>query len=206
MSDVKFECPACGQRLECSRACSGDIIHCPRCCAEIRVPFSAPGEIEGSVARAELVTPAAPTMAPPNESNKTNSETSNEPVSKPAQPKEIICPVCQSELRVPLESAPKAGGKFPIAELIRKGSGESKVESGPGEPHPDFAHMSAEERERQIAHAREAHPVQLYPAMKPRLDYVLSGKPPTETKQDSAPKAPKENEAGPEKSQKSLNE
>src|SRR5260370_19104865 len=110
MSDVKFECPSCGQRLECSRACSGDVIHCPRCCAEIRVPFSAPGEIEGSVARAELVTPPAPTMAPKNESNKTNSETSNGPVSKPAQPKEVICPVCQSELRIPEELAEKTGG------------------------------------------------------------------------------------------------
>src|SRR6266850_6163996 len=118
MSDVKFECPACGQRLECSRACSGDVIHCPRCCAEIRVPFRAPNEIEGSVSRAELIMPAATAMAPTNESNKTSSERSNELASKPEQPKEVICPVCQSELRVPVESTPKVVGTIPTAELI----------------------------------------------------------------------------------------
>ena len=40
--------------------------------------------------------------------------------------------------------------------------------------HPDVNHMSFEERERHIAAAREARPVGLYAAMKPRLDKVLS--------------------------------
>jgi len=94
-----------------------------------------------------------------------------------------------------------------MAELIRQGPCQEKVEPAQGEPsHPDFAHMSAEERERQIALAREAHPVQLYPAMKPRLDYVLSGQAPTQAKEGSTPKAPKKDEPGPDKSQKSLNE
>src|ERR1051325_11882683 len=28
MSVLKFECPGCGQHMECDRACAGDIIHC----------------------------------------------------------------------------------------------------------------------------------------------------------------------------------
>src|SRR6266404_1596609 len=140
MSDVKFECPACGQRLECNRACSGDVIHCPRCCAEIRVPFSVPTEIEGSVARAELILPPSTTTAPAGEPDKSGNKESN-------QPKEVICPVCQSELRVPTESAHNLGGTIPMAELIRREPCREKVEPAQGEPsHPDFAHMSAEER------------------------------------------------------------
>ncbi len=38
--------------------------------------------------------------------------------------------------------------------------------------------MTLEERERQIAKAREEHPIQINTAVKPRLDYVLSGEAP----------------------------
>ena len=57
MTILKFECPGCGQHMECDRVCGGDIIHCPRCCAEIRIPFPGTGHIEGSIARAELIGP-----------------------------------------------------------------------------------------------------------------------------------------------------
>jgi hypothetical protein len=49
--------------------------------------------------------------------------------------------------------------------------------------------MSIEERERQIAAARQAHPVQLNPSMKPRLEYILEGKaPPPQKPEDQAQK------------------
>jgi len=169
MTDVKFECPFCGQNLECNRACGGDVIHCPRCCAEIRVPFSTPTEIEGSLLRAELISPpAAPAEAP------------HQPSNKPVQPAEVICPACQARLRVPLESPNQELGEIPVAELVRRGfQVVQKPDAKPAEPaHPDFAHMSADQKERYVAHARETHPVQLHAPMKPRLDYVLSGEPP----------------------------
>src|SRR5947209_496985 len=111
MSVLKFECPACGQHLECDRVCSGDIIHCPRCCAQIRIPFESAAHIEGSVARAELVAPAT------NSTPQAQAEPAKP--SPPKEPKEVICPVCHAELRVPLEGLP--AGAPPMAELVRKG-------------------------------------------------------------------------------------
>src|SRR6476646_7182343 len=92
MSVLKFECPGCGQHMECDRACAGDVIHCPRCCAELRIPFS---EMPGAIVRAELILhapakPAAPApipAAPPTP-------------AAPPQPVEVICPICESHLRV----------------------------------------------------------------------------------------------------------
>ena len=183
MTEVKFECPSCGQNLECSRACGGDVIHCPRCCAEIRVPFSAPNEIEGSVVKAELVAPP-PTQSKPGAEESADSRPQKSAAS--AQPKELICPVCHAELRMPDCSAHPAGTAA-VAELVRYGTPTPGNSGEP--PHPDLAHMSAEERERHIAHAREANPVQAYPAMKPRLDYVLSGGAHEAGKEAASPKS-----------------
>jgi hypothetical protein len=64
------------------------------------------------------------------------------------------------------------------------------VKKDPPPPDPTPAHTETgstgetventpvAERERQIAVAREAHKVSLYPAMKPRLSYILSGERP----------------------------
>jgi hypothetical protein len=53
-----------------------------------------------------------------------------------------------------------------------------------GAPHIETSiAQSADEREKQIAAAREAHPVQSYAPMKPRLSYVLSGEAPKEKPQ-----------------------
>jgi predicted nucleic acid-binding Zn ribbon protein len=177
MSLVKFECPGCGQNMECERACSGDLIHCPRCCAQIRIPFRNPSELEGSVLRAELVGPVG---------NATTAQHDGAP-ARPKQAHEasaqIECPACHAEMKVaiPVDGAPSVS-------LLRKPP-ESKgmpapapkpVEHAPekahAEHHPDFAHMSMEERERQIAAAREAHPIEVNRSMKPRLDYILSDK------------------------------
>jgi len=185
MSVLKFECPGCGQHMECDRACAGDVIHCPRCCAELRIPFSSSG-IPGSVARAELI-PHAP--APPPAAAVIGP---NVPPGEPVpQTTEVVCPVCESELRIRSGSV-KSGSGPRLAELIRKGdpkpassqAGSSKAE----ETHPDSAHMSLEERERRTAAAREAHPIQLNAPVKPRLGYVLSGQAPVpERKADSGP-------------------
>jgi hypothetical protein len=175
MSVLKFECPACGQHMECDRACAGDVIHCPRCCAELRIPFS---EIPGSILRAELILHApAPASAPAQ---------SKAAAPVPPQPTEVICPVCESHLRA-RPGPPKPGASPALAELIRKGEPkptESRQPEKAQESHPDLAHMSLQEREQQIASAREAHPIQLNKAVKPRLDYILSEKAAPVTKPD----------------------
>src|SRR5262249_37494509 len=154
MSVLKFECPGCGQHMETDRACAGDIIHCPRCCAELRIPFS---EIPGSILRAEIIfhAPKAPATAP------AAVPASAPTPPPPARPVEVICPVCESELRV-RSGAPKVGAAPPLAELIRKGEPKPHEAEKVEESHPDLAHMSVQEREQQIAAAREAHPVQLH--------------------------------------------
>jgi hypothetical protein len=160
MSVLKFECPGCGQHMECDRACAGDVIHCPRCCAELRIPFS---EIPGSILRAELIlhAPKPAVTAPATPA----------PAAPPPRPRELICPVCESHLRVPNATTPS--GSLPLAELIKKGEPKPTPQE---EPHPDLAHMSLPEREQQIAAAREAHPIQLNTPVKPRLNYILSEK------------------------------
>jgi hypothetical protein len=210
MTYMKFECPACGQSLECDRAFGGDVIHCPRCCAEIRVPFGADQQLEGSLSRAELISQPAVATAPSGQPIKTANEQVNQPDAAPPQPSEVKCPVCHAELRIPAGLAPKAGEKLPAAELIREGPRrEANAEHAkPAKPPPqtESPHLSIEEREQKIAAARKEHPVQVYPPMKPRLEYVLSGEaPPPATNENSAPKPPQQSDQEPNDT-KSFNE
>jgi hypothetical protein len=174
MSSVKFECPACSQHMECERACSGDVIHCPGCGAQIRVPFHNVAEIDGAFSRAELVAPATPDAAAPNvEAPIAHHEGEKREAT-------VNCPACHAELKVVIPANSHAAsttllhGPPPVAHEPGPASTET-------EQHPDFAHMSLEERERQIARAREAHPIQVNTNAKPRLEYVLEGKPPPST-------------------------
>ena len=191
MTEIKFECPACGQHMECDRACGGDLIHCPRCCAELRIPFEDNGQIE-STKRAELITPQTSTAAPTSAVAPTTGPAPVAEVPKPStKPEhlEVTCPVCRSELKIAATGgdARKPGSSPPLAELLRKGP-EPKPEAAPAQAQPESAsdgqgkpehrHLTIEEREQQIAAARQAHPIHLNPPMKPRLEYVLSGKTP----------------------------
>jgi hypothetical protein len=169
--------------MECDRACAGDIIHCPRCCAELRIPFT---EIPGSILRAELIlhapkAPAAPAAAPPPAPT----------LAAPPPATDAICPICESHLRVRNETA--NSGAPPLAQLIKKGEPKSTQSNPPDkveESHPDLAHMTLEERERHIAAVREAHPVQVNTQMKPRLSYVLSGEKPPPPEKPAEEKPP----------------
>jgi DNA-directed RNA polymerase subunit M/transcription elongation factor TFIIS len=40
MSELKFSCPACGQHIMCSKADGGNVMQCPNCNVELRIPFS----------------------------------------------------------------------------------------------------------------------------------------------------------------------
>jgi ribosomal protein S27E len=176
MNVLKFECPGCGQHLECDSSLGGDVIHCPRCCAELRIPFGGSADIPGTIKRAEMIL-HAPAAAPPSPQG---SQPPAQPAPAALEPMEVLCPVCQSQLRVRAEVS-KPGSVPPVAELARKGELKDQPAQTSGKPeenHPDLDHMTLEERERQIAAAREAHPIQLNPPVKPRLSYILSGEAP----------------------------
>jgi hypothetical protein len=176
MSVLKFECPGCGQHMECNRACAGDIIHCPRCTAELRIPL---GETPGAMLRAELILHAGQACMPAG-----SPEQQHAP-----EPVEALCPVCESHLRVSVDENDNTGARPALAQLVRKGqkletasiketANEKNSDHADDAPKPDLAHMTMEERERQIAKAREAHPIQISAPVKPRLSYILSGEAP----------------------------
>jgi len=173
MSTVKFECPVCNQHMECERACSGDVIHCPGCGAQIRVPFHNPAELEGTHSRAALVALAPPAVA---NQDAPAATTQPEPEKREAT---VNCPACHAELKVIIP----ANGKTASTALLHapnppEHEASSTSPTAAESEHPDFAHMSLEEREQQIARAREAHPIQVNTNAKPRLEYVLEGKAP----------------------------
>ena len=178
MSELRFECPSCGQNVECEKAYGGHVIHCPNCCAEIRIPFSntaIPTEL--SVPKAQLVDPATakPVMAAAADAHR-----------------EFVCPVCKSELRAPAHASTPPETGLPTAELIHREPEPPKEECPPEEkkkeplpeqrsatadkpvaPEPS-AHKTHTEHEQEIAAARAARPVQANSTLKPRLDYILS--------------------------------
>jgi len=180
--------------MQCEKAYVGAKVPCPSCNAELRVPFSdGPGGGPNALPRAELIleasTEAVPNiLADPAKAAANPFETSDIPKQVAPRENEIrkgatqevhcLCPVCEAELRIPANAA-STSGKPPVAELVRKAPPQNPEPSpeanpGPADPHPKPAdHQS--EREHQIAAAREARPVSVYPAMKPRLSYILSG-------------------------------
>jgi hypothetical protein len=170
MSELRFACPACGQHVECEKQYGGHVIHCPKCCAELRIPFAntaLPSEM--SVQKAQLVDPSS--AKPPTD-----------PAAEPSR--EFVCPVCKSDLRAPVHTTAHAENGLPTAELVRQapepGKKEPSVsedkspkEDEPPKPEP-HTHKSHTEHEQEIAAARAARPIQLYPTTKPRLDVILS--------------------------------
>jgi len=178
MSELRFACPSCSQIVECEKAYGGHVIHCPNCCAEIRIPFSntaLPSEMDVPKAQLVLEPPAGTKPSVPNVPNVN---------------REFICPVCQSELRAPPAGAnpPSAGGP-PIADLVHRApppADRPVKEEKPDLPKAD-THKSHTEHEQELAAARAAHPVQSYPTTKPRLAYILGEQPPTPTKDSPSP-------------------
>lgn len=190
MSELKFTCPACGQHMQCEKAYVGDKTSCPTCNAELRVPFShTPIESKTQLPRAELVSAPAGPLPDANIAEPSPFTEASVPLAPP-QAKEIsehsnveptcICPVCQSELRLPQKTKSSTP---PVAELVHQGTKEPDREN-PTEAKPE----SLPAREQHIAAAREANPVSLYPAMKPRLSYILSGGESVAPKDENSPK------------------
>jgi len=162
----------------------------------MRIPFShTPPEPGTSLPHAELI--LKPGDTPTMLSKKTESANTSDIPMEIAMPKEpentnlpvpaeenvirCLCPVCQSELKVSaIPTAPF--GSPSVAEVVHSAKQEPAAVSSDAHgdsPAPAGSEESpAIQRERQIAAAREAHQVSLYPAMKPRLSYVLTGERP----------------------------
>ena len=215
MSELKFQCPSCGQLIECDDKCAGDHFPCPNCAVLIQIPGERRPIDAASVSKVgsgaiPVTVPAVPVAVPVSggsekamkiadqtgkvsytplegEAEKQKGElppvkakectplgsaegvdlddpkfsTNHKPAtvanSPGTQELRCVCPACHAELRFAVEAALRIVGA----------------------PHVETSvPQSADERERKIAAAREAHPVQTYSPLKPRLSYVLSGQAP----------------------------
>jgi hypothetical protein len=132
--------------------------------------------MDGTVSRAELVA-SAPPLAASHEALPAATQRASE-----KREATVNCPSCHAELKVVIPANPESA-----STILLNTPGTPAHEPAPASPasadpeHPDFAHMSLEEREKQIARAREAHPIQVNTNPKPRLEYVLEGKAPPPT-------------------------
>ena len=184
MTEIKFACPSCGQAIQCNPECANQNVPCPSCASLIRVPADTtlaelPGEANpfqseetAKVSYAAAEEDHKPARKKPAQEATPKSQSaaasgSKEPATPPANPSEVscVCPVCHSELQISLSA--KSNGK-----PHRSGDRLAESSAFVAKP-PPVEHLSAAERERKIAAAREAHPV-LHPTAKPRLDRILS--------------------------------
>lgn len=186
MTELRFNCPSCGQHIQCSPECANQNVPCPACATLIRVPADAeltdsPGVAaeenpfqaseKPKVSYADAEEPSQPqkeTLSPlrpaPRVDNKPVSAVREqlEAARPSAQSSELLCtcPVCRSELRISVT---------PKSQAVSH-SGDKLSHSAAFQGATE--HLSVAEREKKIAAAREANPVK--PVAKPRLDKILS--------------------------------
>ncbi|HHY86011.1 MAG TPA: hypothetical protein GYA07_10855 [Verrucomicrobia bacterium] len=173
MSDIVFTCPSCGQPMQSPKAFLGDTTECPRCRAAVRIPFSyTPPEPDTQLPRGELVTAGQPAKAAATESHPSVADIvayRREDAGKPASPGDSVvscrCPVCHANLRVLLSVQ---------LHTVQETPAPAPAENAPP-AKPETPASPSSERERQIAAARAERDPRLYPAVKPRMSYILSG-------------------------------
>jgi len=181
MKELKFICPSCGQHIQCDWRHAGENVPCPGCATLIRVPLEGDLPDATSPTSAEKP-PSAPVPGDKEKVSYATKKTDDAPVpekSPAPSPKAIaaspppaspaptvapaahaselhcVCPVCQSELRISVAPEPaRAHAAHPAKP-----------------PLPGVEPLPLDERERQIAAARERafHPA----SEKPRLDRIL---------------------------------
>jgi len=179
MSELKFSCPLCGQRMECEKAYIGDTVVCPGCRADVRVPSThSPLDPKTSLPRAELIRAAGElpdNISSPDDENPFAQSSALKTAVAPIESKRsgegkagkspgeirFQCPMCQAALVWPRDV---------LAGSIEQAGSLETTDDGAGSGARTHA-----EREKQIAAARDSHPVSLYPSLKPRMSYILSG-------------------------------
>jgi len=178
MKELKFNCPSCGQHIQCDWKYAGENVPCPGCAALIRVPLdgdvadvpSPPPEdnpFAPAAGDVEKVSYASAKPAGGTEQKKSPATAESAvatsisplmanptpPIAPAARASELhcVCPVCQSSLRILMEAEPHLG------------DGHHAVPTSAEQ-------LPLHERERQIAAARERS---LHSTEKPRLDRIM---------------------------------
>lgn len=189
MTEIKFACPSCGQAIQCNPECANQNVPCPSCAALIRVPadaeladgagteanpFQTPEEsskvsyagAEGNHQPQKETLPANSRPAPRIDSKPVSAirEELGAPAPGTQQPEvRCACPVCHSELRISVTVK---------SNVVASSVGDTRSQTAAFQNSTE--HLSAAEREKKIAAAREANRVTPYPVIKPRLDKILS--------------------------------
>jgi ribosomal protein S27E len=176
MKELKFNCPSCGQHIQCDVKHAGENVPCPGCAALIQVPYdgdvtdvpspptadspfaAAAGDVEKvSYASTKAADGPEQKKSPAAAAGADATSTSSSPAN-PAPPAALelhcVCPVCQSALRILVEPEPHLEAAHHAAQTSAE-------------------HLPTAERERQIAagRARVLHKM----TAKPRLDRILGG-------------------------------
>jgi hypothetical protein len=203
MNLFKFACPQCQQHIECDASHAGRDVTCPTCQGRLRVP-KVTAAIQGQLPTALLIdTAKAPAVARRPTLKKRiavedKGPTGSDSVSvriprktgalstaKPGAPvakteREVVhclCPVCKSELRLPTESS-GPGGALQEAHLVKRGAAPvlaGAVGGGSAKGTVGKAQAKVEARDPSVAAAQVAR---AGGEQKPRMSYVLTGKPP----------------------------
>ena len=84
MSEIKFSCPECGQKISCESSYSGTSIPCPTCHKSLTVPAATAGPAPGPISLAPMP-PLGQTVAPPLAANSL-PQSPPPPSSAPPQP------------------------------------------------------------------------------------------------------------------------
>jgi hypothetical protein len=187
MTEIKFACPSCGQAIQGNPECANQNVPCPSCAALIRVPadaeltesseaasednpFQSPAPKVSSAGAEEHGhtgdSPSNPRPAPRIDSKPVSAirDQLGTPSPDSQQPDlRCTCPVCHSDLRISVTVKSNA-----VAASV----GDTRSQSAAFQHTTE--HLSAADREKKIAAAREANRVTPYPVIKPRLDKILS--------------------------------
>ena len=105
-----------------------------------------------------------------------------------------LCPVCRSELRIPMSVASTSDHSPQMAERVNPSPAAGEKTSLPQTTHEP---LPLAERERQIAEARQTLQVSVHAPMKPRLSVILSEEARTVSAQESASSSQSGGETGP---------
>jgi hypothetical protein len=159
------------------------------------VTGSAASKSEASTADAPPDEPKPAPEPPPVQpvTAATNNRESSAPGSLSVPELRCVCPVCQSELRIPMNVPFGSNGSVAAAERViapPAANHQPALEETKHEPVP------LAERERKIAEARETQTVSAYPKMKPRLSVILNEDARTVTPADAPPPPSSSSEGG----------
>jgi hypothetical protein len=203
MNSIKFACPQCQQHIECDASHVGRDVPCPTCQSRLRVPKVAaatkdelPKALLIDAAKAPAVSqkpapkkrlaiegkgPASPESVSvhiPKQNGAVPTARAKAPVAKP-EPKVVhcLCPVCKSELRAPTAPA-SPGGALQEAQLVKRGKEPVPAATTGGESAKGTVGKTQTKVGTKDPSVAAAQAARAGGEEKPRMSYVLTGKPP----------------------------